>query len=366
VKILTVDTRSRRIEAQLKDSGIIQIALYEVPGGFRWPVEAEWWIVVRENGDWFLRAPRQDPEASLKIEDLEPGDSLSGVPGATHYFAGDLSVEGNVIVGGTFTLDGTLEVDLASTDLTDSADLVRNADIAFDSPNTLIPGAANAEGSAITFARSDHMHDLPTADAEAITGTNDEGVSENFARSDHDHAYGAGSVTDAALASPNNLAEREIYHAECLVDGGTTATVWCIGKDQLVLPTVTLSHVAAFWYDPADHDNVPGKTCTWRLRCFYVSNATAYGATMGGIGLARLTPNGGGVGVVTSAIAGEGSLGVSPGAPTNSTPWLVTGTVAATPPASAMWLCLYYWQSAGTTAANHRGIVGGTITEYYA
>jgi hypothetical protein len=66
--------------------------------------------------------------------------------------------------------------------------------------------AANAAGSATTFARSDHKHDITTAAAVAATvgQANAEGTSTSLARADHTHAHAAGTpvnVTKAANAA---------------------------------------------------------------------------------------------------------------------------------------------------------------------
>lgn len=90
VKILTVDPRSRRIEGALKDRSPVQISLYEIPSGFRWPQEGEWWLIHRENREWFLRAPLQRSETGVKVEDLNPGDTLLGIEGAKVVVEGDL------------------------------------------------------------------------------------------------------------------------------------------------------------------------------------------------------------------------------------------------------------------------------------
>lgn len=128
VRIVTVDTRSRRIDAQLKDFGIIQVALYDVPTAFRWPKEGEMWTVVRENGDWFLRNPAQAPDATFTIEKLNAGDTFIGhvqakirlvgtVRGTDFLVAGDSPTGAGHTTGpesapssGYFGLGGTLEL----------------------------------------------------------------------------------------------------------------------------------------------------------------------------------------------------------------------------------------------------------------
>lgn len=115
-RIVTVDTRTRRIEAQLKDFGIVQIALWEIPGGFRWPIEGEEWLIVRENGIWFLRAPSQGDEVSLPIEELNQGDTLIGVDDTQTVVLGLLKNPslGTTIGFSTLEEDG-IEVTMVST-----------------------------------------------------------------------------------------------------------------------------------------------------------------------------------------------------------------------------------------------------------
>lgn len=63
VKILTVDTARRRVEAAFKDGSMIQIAVWDTPHAFRWPKENEIWLVRRDNGIWMLDC-KQDGQVS--------------------------------------------------------------------------------------------------------------------------------------------------------------------------------------------------------------------------------------------------------------------------------------------------------------
>jgi len=82
VKITTVDPSARRIEGVLKDGAIIQIALYEIPNQFRWPIVGEYWTVIRENNFWYLGSAHELDE-DFPVEAMEPGDTKIG---ATRIF----------------------------------------------------------------------------------------------------------------------------------------------------------------------------------------------------------------------------------------------------------------------------------------
>lgn len=77
VQIVTVDPESRRIEALTKDGAIIQIAVFEIPTQFRWPVEGEFWTVYREGLYWHLGSAFEVDE-DFKVEDMEPGETKIG------------------------------------------------------------------------------------------------------------------------------------------------------------------------------------------------------------------------------------------------------------------------------------------------
>lgn len=84
VLIVTVDPETRRVEARTKDNAIVQIAVWETPLLFRWPVEEEWWTIYRESGFWMLDK-RMDVDEPLTLEDLPVGDiRLSSPTGVIH------------------------------------------------------------------------------------------------------------------------------------------------------------------------------------------------------------------------------------------------------------------------------------------
>lgn len=101
VKILTVDPKTRRIEGVLKDLGIIQVAVFEVPAQFRWPKEGETWTVTRENNFWMLGSSDEQPGASKTIQDIAPGDTLLGVDNSATHVVGSLNVNNDPVVTST-------------------------------------------------------------------------------------------------------------------------------------------------------------------------------------------------------------------------------------------------------------------------
>ncbi len=72
--------------------------------------------------------------------------------------------------------------------------------------NTIVPDAGAAEGSAASFARSDHTHAIACAAAStlSVSTTNSEGAATSFARSDHAHEIATSSdpgTEESILAS---------------------------------------------------------------------------------------------------------------------------------------------------------------------
>jgi hypothetical protein len=74
VRITTVRTDTRKIEAQLKDGGNIQISLFDVPSFFVWPKEGEYWIVRQDGGYWKLDN-KFDNADDTKVVHLAPGEA---------------------------------------------------------------------------------------------------------------------------------------------------------------------------------------------------------------------------------------------------------------------------------------------------
>ena len=104
VKILTVDPATRKIEAALKDSGLIHIAVFDTPQVFVWPQVGEYWTVRKNNGMWMLDH-RVNSGDDHKIDDINPGeakihaDVIKDLSGKSVIAVNDSSVmEGQIII----------------------------------------------------------------------------------------------------------------------------------------------------------------------------------------------------------------------------------------------------------------------------
>jgi len=73
-KILTVDPSQRKIEAALKDGGLIHVAVFDSPSVFVWPQQGEFWTVRKDSGIWKLDK-RVDSNDDHKIDNINPGEA---------------------------------------------------------------------------------------------------------------------------------------------------------------------------------------------------------------------------------------------------------------------------------------------------
>ena len=73
-KIVTVDPAQRKIEAALKDGGLIHIAVFDSPSVFVWPQQGEHWTVRKDSGIWRLDK-RVDSNDEHKIDNINPGEA---------------------------------------------------------------------------------------------------------------------------------------------------------------------------------------------------------------------------------------------------------------------------------------------------
>lgn len=73
-RIITVDPTNRKIEGQLKDGGLIQISLFDVPPFFVWPQQDEFWI-VRQDGNYWKLYNKFDDNDETKVSSLNPGEA---------------------------------------------------------------------------------------------------------------------------------------------------------------------------------------------------------------------------------------------------------------------------------------------------
>jgi parallel beta-helix repeat protein len=76
VKIVSCDPTQRRVEGQMKDAGIIQISVNEIPPAFRWPRVGEFWKVTKEfNKRWVLVGLYEEKTAPFGVEKLKAGQA---------------------------------------------------------------------------------------------------------------------------------------------------------------------------------------------------------------------------------------------------------------------------------------------------
>lgn len=128
-------------------------------------------------------------------------------------------------------------------------------------PVTLLPDQANSAGSSAELARANHVHQIQTDIAIAITdSTNSQGVSSAFSRADHSHSHGSrGGGTLHAVATTSvagflSAADKvRIDSIETIADGRITlqkgqanglATLGSDGKIPLIqIPDTVLGSV---------------------------------------------------------------------------------------------------------------------------
>jgi len=87
-------------------------------------------------------------------------------------------------------------------------------------PSTQIPDQSNLEGDSTSFARANHVHNIPTATAVTIgaNSTNTQGDADSFARSNHTHDLNTGIVSTQtpdqtnAEGTSDNLARADHVH----------------------------------------------------------------------------------------------------------------------------------------------------------
>lgn len=104
-KIITVDTKNRKIEAMLKDATIVQVAVFDSPGLFIWPKAGEYWTIHQYNGIWVLNNRIEPNYDGQQISDLSPGeakidsDAIKTVSGRTVVSVDEtIATDGQTIV----------------------------------------------------------------------------------------------------------------------------------------------------------------------------------------------------------------------------------------------------------------------------
>lgn len=98
-QITYCDPPTRRIEGLIKGGAVVQIAVWELPIAFRWPVENEIWTINYSNGYWHLGHkldyPEQ-PDVTTDVKDMDPGDTRIST-------GGRITLDGDVFVNGRLT-----------------------------------------------------------------------------------------------------------------------------------------------------------------------------------------------------------------------------------------------------------------------
>ncbi len=95
VVILTVDPRTRQVEARLKDGVPIALAVWETPPFFRWPREGEEWTAIYESNFWRL-GEYVGGERDTFIEGLMPGEGR--IDADKIFISGQTFAQGQAIV----------------------------------------------------------------------------------------------------------------------------------------------------------------------------------------------------------------------------------------------------------------------------
>ena len=122
----------------------------------------------------------------------------------------------------------------------------------FGSPSSV--GAANANGSATTLVRSDHVHGLGAASLGSITNmtgaAGSDGVATTASRSDHMHGFAFSSQAAGDLfyaTSSTALTRLAIAAATNVLIGGGSAPAWSGAGSALALLRTNAAGNAAEW-----------------------------------------------------------------------------------------------------------------------
>ena len=190
-----------------------------------------------------------NPSILTRLDELEASvAAIGGGGGVTDH--GALTGLGDDDHGQYLRTDGTRALtgdqSAGSHKITDLAaptnpnDAARLTDIpsgvGFGAVSGLTAGGANANGTAGTAARSDHVHAAPVGAPVALTagGTQATGTSSNFAAADHKHATAVGAPSTLVVGGSNttgtssDFAARDHIHA--LPAFGTTAGTFAEGN----------------------------------------------------------------------------------------------------------------------------------------
>ena len=140
--------------------------------------------------------------------------------------AGDLNMAGYDIYN-VDTVDGVDVSDHRSRHLPGGADALATA-----AAVTLTASTTNTEGTAASFARSDHTHSITAnvaASSLSATTTNTVGSSPSVARSDHTHAIPTATAVGLTAASTNTTGTGDNFaratHTHAIATGGATTSI---------------------------------------------------------------------------------------------------------------------------------------------
>lgn len=192
---------------------------YAAPNeGFTTRVEAENVFYTYDGTSWGLFGATVDHGSLTGLGDDDHTQYL--------LVSGTRSMTGNLNMG-TFSITNVNQVDGVDV----SAHASRHNPGGADALTTAAPGAtsvatASAVGTALSFARSDHVHQSNTAPADVTKAAAAIGTSGEPARADHKHDISTGtpgSITDATNAegSATSLARSDHQHAHGNRGGGT-------------------------------------------------------------------------------------------------------------------------------------------------
>lgn len=97
-QITLCDPYTRRIEGLIKGGAIVQIAVWDTPNAFRWPIQNEIWTILYSNGYWHLGQKidyDQEADVTTNLAEIQPGDTRLATGGTIHL-DGDVSIKGNL------------------------------------------------------------------------------------------------------------------------------------------------------------------------------------------------------------------------------------------------------------------------------
>lgn len=123
-QITFCDPATRRIEGFIKGGAIVQIAVWETPNAFRWPIENEIWTIIYSNGFWHLGQKidyDQEADVTTNLADIQPGDTRLATGGTIHL-DGDVSIKGSLdaTISTSNIADRSITVAKISQDLIDT------------------------------------------------------------------------------------------------------------------------------------------------------------------------------------------------------------------------------------------------------